>query len=246
MSFILDAVKKSEAERRFSQADPIQSWHYQPNKPASNSNVWVILLLIINTLLVVAVILWAVRPAWLAQLGMPQMLEQSAQVAAAPELEPAPTPATLPAEIALSQSTEPQISQPVPASTAQPVAQEMQQITPAASITEEADEVITPSVASNAPNAGGASEQRLAGNIPDLESLPESLMIHIPAIAFSSHLYSSEPGARQVVVNGQKLREGDFVNQDLQLLQIREKIVVFQQFDQPFQVLLSRYWVRSQ
>ncbi len=107
---------------------------------------------------------------------------------------------------------------------------------------EPVDEIITPSAIQQNQDLKLTPE----GDIPDLERLPESVLIHIPAIAFSSHLYSSFPGARQVVVNGQKLREGDYLNQDLQLLAIEEKSVVFQQFQHPFRVYVSRYWVKDE
>ena len=239
MSFILDAVKKSEQERRYSQVDTAQSWYYQPPKPKPKKQYWVAALVLVNTLVLLGLLLWVAKPSWLdvsISFGTGSEAESNVASMTAPEQDTISVSASKSSAEPESQTSAIQ----APVSVPDPI------VTIPEAVVEPVNEVITPSIGFSGSDTTAQGEPRALNDIPDLEALPESVLIHIPAIAFSSHLYSSEPTARQVVVNGQKLREADYLNRDLQLLEIQEKHVIFQQFQSPFKVLLSRYWVRSE
>ena len=233
MSFILDAVKKSEQERRYTQMDSVQSWHYQPYRLKPKKHYWIGVMVLINTLVLATLVIWLVKPKWFPiSITFNAVQEEATISEVIPEIP----------EVKVDE-VQPVMVENIQVKAAENILEPSAQVQ--APVEEPlVNEVITPSVSLSAISA-----QEVAldiASIPDLEALPESIMIHIPAIAFSSHLYSSEPTARQVVVNGQKLRQGDYLNRDLQLLEIQEKSVIFQQFQYPFKVLLSRYWVRSE
>lgn len=209
MSFILDAIQKSEQERRQVQSERLQSWYHQPVVTKSPQPTWIVLLLIVNCVAVLGLGVWLF---W-SSLGVELVSEHPMESAAT----------TIDSETQID-----------------PMPQEPVQTAPAPVLTE-APLVITPSQ----PQRRSQIVKPPSVEIPALESLPESMMIHIPAIAFSSHLFSSAPEYREVVVNGQKLREGDYLTSELQLVEIEEKGVVFQQFNQHFRVSLARYWVQD-
>lgn len=257
MSFILDAVKKSEQDRRFAHAQPLQSWYAQGSAQKPQNQWWIGGLVVLNTIVLAGLVLWVVQPQWLVKLQeAPQQL-QSTEVGASSTLKNLDQAETNPENSQNPTVLEKPQTQPVSGN--QTVlngadSDQLDIIGPGQSqnlASEPVDEIITPTPPIARPYGFQPNEDQTQtaldlSNVQALEALPESLVIHIPAIAFSSHLYSSESNARQVVVNGQKLREGEYLNRDLQLLKIEEKSVIFQQFQTPFRVLLARYWVQSE
>ncbi len=204
MSFILDAVKKSEQERRLAQSENLQSWYYQPVGKPEKKTPWVAVLVVMNTLVLIALFIVVLKPSWLSTL-------RADEPAVAQETHEPSKPSNTNSD-AVNQDSSTYMYDDI-----------------------NAPEIISPSGGITVSGEYSSQEE---------EELPESVVIHIPAIGFSSHLYSSAPEARQVVVNGQKLHEGDYLNQDLQLLKIEEKSVIFQQFQHPFRVYVARFWVK--
>ena len=235
MSFILDAVKKSEQERRLAQSENLQSWYYQPVGKPEKKTPWVAVLVVMNTFVLIALFILVLKPSWLSAVNAnDETLAQDIEPSVKPSSADSSANSNVVSQNNTSSSTlydditEPEIIGP---------SDEASRVSDEFSSQEE--EVIVPSVRRTVQQV-----QLPQGPVVSLEELPESVVIHIPAIGFSSHLYSSSPEARQVVVNGQKLHEGDYLNQDLQLLKIEEKSVIFQQFQHPFRVYVARYWVK--
>jgi general secretion pathway protein B len=83
------------------------------------------------------------------------------------------------------------------------------------------------------PPAAPAPEAR----IPRLAELPESTRRELPKLAISGSVYSDDPASRMVIVNGEVLREGAKLGADLVLEQIgpRELVLRFkgQRYRQP-------------
>jgi len=235
MSFILDAVKKSEQQRQQARMEPMQAWHYQPTSSKKNQ-YWVGIVVGLNSMVLAALFVWVMQPAWLVQLTQPEQSGSEQDFAVTVPQKPIQEMVIDTPVIPKTPVVEPVVDEPLVS------APEIIEPRGGVDQPKSQQEVITPSANQRIRQA--SQQAGLPDVIPSLESLPESVLMHIPAIGFSSHLYSSSPESRQVVINGQKLYEGDYLNQDLQLLEIREKSVVFQQFQQPFQVVLSRYWVR--
>lgn len=256
MSFILDAVKKSEQDRRFAHAEPLQSWHYPGPTQKPRQQFWIAGLVILNTLVLGCLVIWMFQPQWFVNIVSEMtgkmdshvLKEQTVQVEEQDTLE---LETALLETVAQQSRTAVKPDSALAASVAMvpTTVDEQDIIRPGQSYeasNQALDEIITPTPRGEQRAYQASATVSELSDVVDLEALPESLVIHIPAIAFSSHIYSSEPQVRQVVVNGQKLREGDYLNRDLQLLEIEEKSVVFQQFQTPFRVLLARYWVRSE
>ena len=54
-------------------------------------------------------------------------------------------------------------------------------------------------------------------DVPHLEELPEILQKAIPDMSFAGHVYSSNPGQRSVIINGSAMGEGDMILSDLRI-----------------------------
>ena len=71
-----------------------------------------------------------------------------------------------------------------------------------------------------------------------LAELPDDLRGSVPQLAFGGSVYSDTPAQRMVIFNGQVLREGDAVTNELQIEQIRQRSAVLrvrgQRFEMPF------------
>ena len=71
-----------------------------------------------------------------------------------------------------------------------------------------------------------------------LAELPDDLRRQVPAMAIGGSVYSPQRASRMLIVNGQVLREGDPVAPELQLEQIGAKAAVFSIRGQRFEVPL--------
>lgn len=71
-----------------------------------------------------------------------------------------------------------------------------------------------------------------------LAELPDDLRSSVPQLAFGGSVYSDMPAQRMVILNGQVLREGDALTNELQIEQIRPRSAVLrvrgQRFEMPF------------
>jgi general secretion pathway protein B len=82
------------------------------------------------------------------------------------------------------------------------------------------------------PTPASAPEPRLRS----LAELPEELKRSVPPLAFGGSVYSDTAAQRMVIFNGQVLREGDAVTDDLVLEQIRPRSAVMRLRGQRFEV----------
>jgi general secretion pathway protein B len=69
-----------------------------------------------------------------------------------------------------------------------------------------------------------------------LAELPEELRRSVPALAFGGSVYSETAAQRMVIFNGQVLREGDAVSDEVLLEQIRPQSAVMRLRGQRFEV----------
>lgn len=65
-----------------------------------------------------------------------------------------------------------------------------------------------------------AKNQFNSGTVYKVAELPLSVRKNVPPITFSGHVYSSTPGNRSVMINGNKMREGQSVTSQLKLQEI--------------------------
>jgi general secretion pathway protein B len=221
MSYILEALKKSEQEReRERGALPgIKSVHTPSSLPNENRRLWPFLL--------VAVIVAAgavLTYAYVKKLGPMSGQAGLAQSSPTNVIEKPIPP----------EPVEKQIKQPVVATspgaktsiknTAPPVEQKKQTVVFSEQQLQH-DDVIgniveqqKQAAEQNAqPIEKGTIEKDAAVAISDI---PDSIRKRIPNIAFEGHVYSSTPKRRSVMINGHKRREGDTIGDDLLIKEI--------------------------
>jgi general secretion pathway protein B len=80
--------------------------------------------------------------------------------------------------------------------------------------------------------AATAPEPRLRS----MAELPDELRRAVPPLAFGGSVYSEIPAQRMVIFNGQVLREGDAVSDELVLEQIRARSAVMRLRGQRFEI----------
>lgn len=190
MSLILDALKKSEQERRRERGPDLQTIHQASPLAAHSSRVrwaWLALILV-NAGLIGA---W-----WWTQHGSAPSQQEA--VAAAP------------APVEREQSAPPATAAPAPVST--------QPSTPPAP---EADAQFT-RIEPRAP------APRLDASTPveEFTDLPPDVRSGLPAMTFSFHVYSADARNRTIIINNQRLREGDEVGAGVVLQEITEDGVI--------------------
>ncbi|MAM87416.1 MAG: hypothetical protein CME36_08940 [unclassified Hahellaceae] len=119
---------------------------------------------------------------------------------------------------------------------------------------EEGMEVIRPSSANNSALPMPASparpspapvaaepEQPAAPAVDDINTLPEDFRRQLPALTFNSHIYSSDPASRRIMINNKYLREGQQFD-GLRVREITAEGVVLFKAPHTFYVSVIRDW----
>ncbi len=228
MSYILDALKKSEEERKKGDLPGLQTYTPTTGAP-SGKKVWVVVVVVLVATNIIGLFIWApwqtakvlvkeiVPPSTLAQpINAPSIpvrqrsphIEPVAKAIAKPVVKQAPSKFTVKpkAEAVVEPSTE---------INAEPVAQLPSQYrdTPASEVKispnpkEEYRQQATPSTA----------------YLPQVSELPQSIQTQIPDLTFSSHMYSSQERFRSITINGKRLKQGRYYNEKLYVNEITEK-----------------------
>lgn len=227
MSYILDALRRAEADRERERGQ-VPGLHAQP--PAGGAaavgaalsprrgRLWaagggVVVLLLVG----VGVGSWWAGSSSPADVPVSQLPQQRAEAPPLPAV--AGTAATLPA------------LPPTSAPTSTPIAVPTLPPPPLAAPTP----VTSPPVTALRPSvtapvlAAKASAPTEAAPIPRLAELPESLRRELPKLAISGSVYSEDPASRFVIANGEVLREGAKLGPEHVLEQIgtRELVLRF-------------------
>ncbi|MCG8314479.1 MAG: general secretion pathway protein GspB [Pseudomonadales bacterium] len=79
--------------------------------------------------------------------------------------------------------------------------------------------------------------------LPQLQELSSDLQSQIPDMSFSSHMYSSEPRFRSITINGKRLKEGHYLNDQIQVREITDKGVILGLDNTIFEVDVLGQWV---
>ena len=174
MSYILDALNKSEQERQSTQTPGLTSFHRQPLAKKSNAPHWS---LILGTLVVVN----AVGLYFWINKSESANKETIAQIQTEAKIENR--------EEVLSSNTS--ISN-----------------TALSKQNTQTKQILTPSHA-----------------IP-ISELPRNIQSEIPDLQFSTHLFSEEASFRMVTINGQILKEGEYISSGLRLKEVTEEGVI--------------------
>jgi len=202
MSFILDALKKAEADRKLGEAvslhdpapAPAPNW-VEPTSAPSRQSIWLMAGGALAVCLVLGALLWLSAPA--PETAASTMPPQ----ATAPIARPDPSRS----DTAMGVATVPSPAMPEPTSVQLPI--------PARP---------TPTVsAKQTPKADSESTVAPSANRP--EPLPAAIRLQLPALAVSGAMYADVPSNRMVVINGTVFHEGDTIAPGLVLEHIALK-----------------------
>ena len=190
MSFILDALRKSENERQQKDTPDITAARYKAG-PA-RSRIWLPILgavLVINALLLLVLLFRAdgntPSPETSAAVTLPASPVSPARMA--PSARPAPAVRPLAREV-------------MPATPAQPPAP----ASPAANTTQSA-----PVVAATSPPPAMVDSTAASGGLPSMRQLVLDGALEMNSLRLDMHVYSPVPAERFVFINMQKYREGE-------------------------------------
>lgn len=200
MSFILDALKKSETERQRGDAPALHEMKMAP--PRQGVATWLIVLaalLVINIVVLSVVLLRGNHAA-----------PAAVDAAAAPVTTPAPAPAPAAIQPPPPVTTAVVTPAPEPAPVSPPPATVATQ-TPAPA-DDDAPAVEPPRSTFSATAPGGnPSVQATGGNsgeLPTYQQVAAAPGANLPELALNLHSYSTNPADRFIFLNMTKLREG--------------------------------------
>lgn len=265
MSYILDALRKSESERRQGRAPDlgvsVQMVH-KPRRRRVHWSVWVTLALMVNAAVLGFVLLRRghsphVLPAAAAGKAAPgtgsspdynpparDKSMQARTVAANPAVaSDIPEPAPKPAQPA--RTSAPASHTPAPHT----IAATAEGATTSASTGGElsvgnGETVIRPhGQTGTGQNLSGSGAHLASAKVPQLGDLPRDFQRHVPDLHFNGHIYSSSPGARRVIINNVYLGEGD-TYQGLTIDRITPDGVVMSMDGRQFRVGVVKDWIQ--
>jgi len=268
MSYILDALRKSEQERQRGKVPDFSSSPENIATAPTKRNLWPIIAvaaLVVN--LALAGYFFLGNSNSPAQIAQPQTLQSPTQqpVQSEPQSAPQAAPqktaevrsAAKPKTTASLQSQSrpaPVKSAPTQAQVPKPAVTKLAEPEPI--IIKPRNQTASQDVASSAP---AKSEPQHAaatqpepdsnympnvGYLPQLEELSANQRQNIPDMTFSSHMYSSLPKYRSIIINGKRLKEGQFFNSELQVREITESGVIMSQENTLFQVDVLGRWAQ--
>lgn len=224
MSFILDALRKSEHER---QRSAVPSLSHVPLATARRELPgWA--LLVIGVLAAAVLVLGGAW--WQSQRSL-----SAPAAAAAPVASTAPTAAP-PAVTAPSIATPPAAPAPTTVATAAPPAPQpavastssLQDAEVAAALEERTQSLANAATVPKRPTPTGPT-------LPSAASL-QAQGINVPALRLELHAYSDKPAERFVFINGRKYKEGERLTEGPEIVKIEANGVVLSEQGQRFQL----------
>jgi general secretion pathway protein B len=227
LSYILDALKKADADR---ERAAVPGLHARPQDALSGADEprralpWL-------ASAATAIVVLGGTLAWVLlsqpDVRVPPLAEAPVPPAPAPTPMPAPMPAPAPAPVAAALPT---VTEPAPTPTVvlPPPAPAPAPPAPA--------RATTPPAATSPTATAPAAATPAAARVPMLAELPADLRAQLPPLAISGAVYSSTPSARLLFIGGQVLKEGDAVAPGVVVEQIGASASLLSVRGQRFQV----------
>lgn len=248
MSYILDALRKSEQERNQGEVpnlETVQTSLFQERQSKSRNLTWLYVLLGANVL--VAIFWLGIKfTEWrMPTTGSETAVSESApaQHDAANESKPADAERVEASPVDHHSQPESPVATQTESAAPRTVNDEVEQVSSAAPSTESAEEegytLVEPS--QRASRTVARAEQDYA-TLPSIYDLRPGLQRQISVLEFSSHMYSSDPDFRSVVINGDYLKEGERLEGDLMLEAITEEGVIMTISGERFRVSVMQDW----
>ena len=240
MSYILDALRRADAER---ERGAVPTLHAQPAPAVAGSDadadapraippwLWIALGLLLAAVLALA---------WKLLIADARQDATTAAGSTAPK-QPAPAtpsgvpPTPAPPPVATQFPTQ-ALSEITPAPPPRPAAPPKEQrpprtearaptnpppadVRPDVPVAAATTPAPRPAATGSAAAPSGAAEERIYA----IAELPDDIRRGLPALPIGGSTYSQNPASRMLIVNGQVFREGDAITPDLKLEQIRLK-----------------------
>ena len=226
MSYILDALRKSDQQRRRGAAPTLlagQAMAVAPKQPA-----------FLAYGLPAAVLVGAgMVIGWLRPWQPEQAAPGRAELVAAKPLESTPRqPASAPSEMAPQPRPEQRLQNATPPAQAAPALVPTKPQLPARAKPEtdgtsrEAAGAV-PKKTAKQPVGTAAADAARVQTVVSMADLPLSVQQELPAMTISVHVYSGDPGKRLVGINNRMLREDEHVVPGLKLEQITPDGMIF-------------------
>ncbi len=246
MSYILDALRRADAERERGSVPSLHAQSVLPGSPDAGARrngrpmVWVVAAL---ALALAASLAWQLMSRDAVREAPPLLPAQAASM----DTGPAPMAAQAPPQ-APTLAAQPAALPPVPAARPEPArvatnAAPVQQTQARTSVPATAPQAApgTPVPASPVPPANttaAAAQPAPAANtrIPRQEELPEEIRRVLPKFSVGGSIYSESAASRFLILNGQIFHENDKVMPELVLEQIKLKSAVLRYRDQRFTI----------
>jgi general secretion pathway protein B len=224
MSLILEALRRSEAERRLGEAPGLHApdaWRALPGRGDARERArwpWVALGLVLAMAVAAAAGAWWMRAE---QAGTDAPMT-SADGMAAP-----PIAAAAPAAPAAPPAAPPPLPAPAPA-----VARETAPPSPSSAVAAAPSPAIAPPAPAPAMPAPAAADAVSAGPAvapaaaaaddrpPPLEAIDPARRAALPPLRLGLHLWDASPARRRVVIDGQRHLEGAWITPDVRLVAI--------------------------
>lgn len=237
MSYILEALRKAERERRLGQAPPLEAVYAAP--PVAQRRPWLWLLLAAALLVNAGVVGWLWWPVEQYPPGVATVPATAPAPAVAATPVVAPAPAATPAPVAMPAraptpgpvtvtpsmpSTATLPSAPSTASTSPPAPpaapRKKPEAAPKSDLTAdrpaEAEAVNTPKTAKESKEKTAKESKEKATSTanaaelpPSIQDLPLSVLRNAPDLNLDVHVYSETKDKRFVLINARRYREGE-------------------------------------
>ena len=230
MSYILDALRKSEEERRRGELPGIQSYE-QPESEKKAKVSWGLIAFAIVLMNVVVMLFFAPWDQKASiQVDQPEMTQSQATAkssVAAPVTRPEVLETkkhethkfTAPQRV----KQKPTLSKPVPSND---VIASNRSYKPEPSVTPAEEQATTPQ----------------AYYLPQLSELPQHIQSQIPTLQFSSHMFSSQERFRSITINDRRSKQGQFYSEALLVKEITETGAILSFNDTLFEVDVIGQW----
>ncbi len=210
MSYILEALKKAQAERQLGNAPTIHApppTYAAPDRARGGNRRNLMIGLGLGVLVAAAALLWVRHGG-----------EQPVRLAAAPVTVPTPVSAPAPAPVPTAADVPPAApvaAKPAPAKVAAPA--------PPVRV---AEAPVSATPAASAPAPVAAAQPAGEDNLRTLQQLPEAVRREIPQVSFGGYIYSPTPGESLLLVDKTLRREGEEVAPGLVLERLMPKAAV--------------------
>ena len=210
MSYILDALKKAEENRRQDKSPDLMTVHEKQDTATKKRSPWPYILIAAILLNAAVVAVWLIPRQSTKEGTIPELTIEEKE------------------NHAVTQTNRKMVAsipeKDVSAVSVDPVRIDRSEIPQTGQTATDVDETeINTSIDINAD-----------GKVPDINELPLSFTEDLPDIKISGHVFFDTPSDRLIIVNGRPSREGDIVASGLQIEEITSSGVIFIYDDRRF------------